>query len=49
MFLGLLDPGPLVVGMAPDPAPDPIYNLAKIRSKKNLIPTVLRLLYDKNL
>jgi hypothetical protein len=35
MFLGLLDPDPLVGGMAPDPAPDPFYNQAKIRSKKN--------------
>jgi hypothetical protein len=40
MFLGLLDPDPLVGGMAPDlapdQAPDPFYNQAKIRSKKNL-------------
>ncbi len=45
MFLGLLDPGPLVRGLNPDPAPDPSITKKK-NSKKTLIPAVLWLLFD---
>ncbi len=46
MFLGLPDPDPLVRGMDPDPDPSIILLLSSKNSKKNLIPTVLRLLLD---
>jgi hypothetical protein len=36
MFLGLLDPDPLVRGMDPDPAPDPNPLSASKNSKENL-------------
>ncbi len=38
MFLGLLDPDPLVRGMDPDPTPtlDPDPSLIKQKSRKNL-------------
>jgi hypothetical protein len=42
MFLGLLDPDPLVRGMDPDPD---LLSFSK-NSKKTLISTVLRLLFD---
>jgi hypothetical protein len=40
MFLGLLDPDPLVRGMEPDPETD-LSILKQKSKKKNLIPTVL--------
>jgi hypothetical protein len=45
MFLGLLDPDPLVRGMDPDPlvrdaGSGSLYHLAK-KVRKTLIPTVL--------
>jgi hypothetical protein len=45
MFLGLLDPDPLVRGMGPvpDPALDPDPDPSIIMQKKTLIPTILRL------
>jgi hypothetical protein len=39
MFLGLLDPDPLVRGTDPYPAPDPTIIAKPVR--KSLIPTVL--------
>jgi hypothetical protein len=40
MFLGLLDPDPLVRGIDPDPYPD--YSVIKQKKeRKTLIPTVL--------
>jgi hypothetical protein len=38
MFLGLLDPDPLVRDADPDPAPDP--SIIEQKSKKTLIHTV---------
>jgi hypothetical protein len=45
MFLGLLDPDPLVRGMDPDPDPalDPNPDPSIIMQRKTLIPTILRL------
>jgi hypothetical protein len=45
MFLGLLDPDPLVRCADPAPDPDPSYHQAKI-VRKTLISTVFCLLYD---
>jgi hypothetical protein len=42
MFLGLLDPDPLVRGMDPDPDP----SITKQNCKKTLIPTALQLIFD---
>jgi hypothetical protein len=42
MFLGLLDPDPLVRGT--DPAPDP--SVTKQNSKEAVFPTVFLFLYD---
>ncbi len=51
MFLGLLDPDPLVRGMDPDPDLDPEPSIIKQNSKKNpnfywVVSTVLFLLFD---
>jgi hypothetical protein len=43
MFLGLLDPDPIVRGTDQDPDPS---NHQAILGRKILIPTVWRLLYD---
>jgi hypothetical protein len=41
MFLGRLDPDPLVRVVDPDPAPDQDPYIIKQKSKKNRDPTVL--------
>ncbi len=43
MFLGLLDPDPLVRGIDPDPDPNP--SIIMLKERKTLIPTIFLLLF----